>query len=227
MTFKFFKAAIASVILSVSGLANAGIITVEGVNVDSGNCIPFGCAGSYGPFMTNVYKDISAFSLNSGDTISFDLSGVNDVDIIFDIFLASTTINGGITADVDGFTQVVFNGNGGKGTAIQGDYELLYTIGNSWDFSGGGLMIAFSPKGVTATDTTWSTGFYGNNNASGKHVGQFYNGASAGAGTYRTSEIPNFQLTINEQVSVPEPSTLTMFALCMIGLASRRYKKHS
>lgn len=201
---------------------NAGVITVEDQNVNTGNCIPFGCAGQYGPFMTSIYKDIDAFSLNAGDTIAFDLSGTNDVDIILDIFLASTTTNGSIVADSFGFTKVVSGGNGGRGTSIQGDYELEFTLDNSWDYAGGGLMIGFSPVGVTAGDATWSTGFYGNANAANTHVGQYYRGSSVGTGTYRPSVIPNFQITTNP---IPEPFSLTLLGIGLVGLGFSRKKK--
>ncbi len=210
--------------------ANAAVITVENQNQNVGNCIPFGCAGSYGPYMTNVYKDIDSFSLNTGDTIAFDLSGTNNVDIIFDIYMASTGSNGSNTADSNGFTQVVSAGNGGKGTSTQGDYELLYTIDKTWDFLGGGLMLAFSPVGITASDTSWSTGFYGNYSTGGSHVGQYYNGSSAGTGSYRNSVIPNFQITTNtasasaSSASVPEPTSIMLIGLGLTGICLSRKK---
>lgn len=42
-----------------------------------------------------------------------------------------------------------------------------------------------------------------------------------------TWSIDNLQFTIDETAVVPEPSTLAIFALSIIGLASRRFKKQS
>lgn len=221
------KKRVAMLTLILASTAQAGVLTVEDQNRNTGNCIPFGCAGSYGPFMTSIYRDIDPFAINAGDTIAFDLAGTNDRDIVFDIYLATAATNGGAQANADGFSKVVSGWNGGRGTAIQGDYELVFQFDTHWDFAGGGLLIAFSPVGATALDTSWSTGFYGNDLAGGTHVGQFYSGAAPGAGTYRARIIPNFQLTTHAQHTVPEPASLALIGLGLTGLMVARRKKSS
>jgi len=59
---------------------------------------------------------------------------------------------------------------------------------------------------------------------------------SGSAGTFDVFPVPmgnegtvnyTYEFSVGDQVSVPEPSTLAIFALGMIGLASRRFKKLS
>jgi hypothetical protein len=96
-----------------------------------------------------VYKDIPAFSLKPGDTVGFDLTAQNDVDIQLDIAMAPTTTNGGSTNSAP-FTLVVPNSQvpaNPRGNTTSGDYELGFTATAPFNFSGGGLLIRFSNPG--------------------------------------------------------------------------------
>jgi hypothetical protein len=92
-----------------------------------------------------------------GDTIGFDLGGVNDADVQVDIALTTATSNG---SDVPaaGFTTVATNTQtpaNPRGDATAGDYELRFTAQAPFDFAGGGLIVRISnPSAGYATDLT-------------------------------------------------------------------------
>ncbi len=116
---------------------------------------PFGESQSWGAYMVWVYKNVPAFALKPGDTVAFDLSAQNDVDIQLEIAMAPTTTNGG-NQNSTSFTQVVPNTQtptNPRGNATFGDYELTFTATAPFNFSGGGLLIRFgNPGGAFATD---------------------------------------------------------------------------
>jgi hypothetical protein len=121
-----------------------------------GSPFGFGSPSSvWGPYMAFVYKNLPPFSLKPGDTISFDLSHQNDIDIQLEIKLAPTTTNGG---DVNAAppTQIVPNTQlpaNPRGNTTTGDYELTFTSQAAFDFAGGGLVISLgNPGGLFASD---------------------------------------------------------------------------
>jgi len=125
------------------------------------SCLAFGAgpgAGSEGaddgavgfdptsPYMGFIYKNIPAFELRSGDILAFDLGLENDFDIELDIAMAPTTVNGGSDQAAD-FVRVVTNTQrpeNPRGNTVEGDFELRFTVEESFSFSGGGLIIRFS-----------------------------------------------------------------------------------
>jgi hypothetical protein len=128
---------------------------------------PFGQSVAWGAYMVWVYKDIPAFSLKPGDTVGFDLTAQNDVDIQLDIAMAPTTLNGGSTNSAP-FTLVVPNSQvpaNPRGNTTSGDYELGFTATAPFNFSGGGLLIRFSnPGGAFFGDPdTFDDGVLANN----------------------------------------------------------------
>ena len=93
-----------------------------------GNCIPFGTGGGYGPHQGFVYKNMDSFILQNGDQIWFDVTRPNDADCIYNMFIGHTTHNGGQTLDGNGYTQVCYAANGGRGTAQRGDWMLRFAV---------------------------------------------------------------------------------------------------
>src|SRR4029077_14191056 len=67
---------------------------------------PFGTSEIWPAYMAWAYQDVPAFNLKAGDTVAFDLTEQNDVDIQLQIAMAPTTTNGG---DVNSgpFTEIV------------------------------------------------------------------------------------------------------------------------
>ena len=116
---------------------------------------PFGESESWGPYMVWIYKNVPAFALKPGDTVAFDLSAQNDVDVQLGIAMAPATTNGG-DQNSGPFTQIVPNTQvpaNPRGNTTFGDYELTFTARAPFNFSGGGLLIRFgSPGGEFATD---------------------------------------------------------------------------
>jgi hypothetical protein len=130
------------------------------------NSAPFGESDVWAAYMAWAYRDIPAFSLKAGDTVAFDLTEQNDVDIQLQIAMAPTTTNGG---DVNSgpFTEIVPNTQipaNPRGNSTLGDYELNFTAQTPFNFPGGGLVIRFgNPGGAFATDSN-TTGIGGSGN---------------------------------------------------------------
>src|SRR5262249_29472848 len=133
----------------------AATITLQG-NSTTGptNCIPFGGAGPYLPYMGFIYKNVPAFTLAVGEKVAFDLGSPNDQPIMMDIALATAVSNGSDTPNAAGFTTIVTGGipSDPDGDAIIGNYELAFTATAPFSFSGGGLIVRFHPTGTFATD---------------------------------------------------------------------------
>lgn len=124
--------------------------------VGPGNCIPFGSC-RYGTYKGFIYKNIPAFGVNPGGTISFDLGAENDYDIAMNIWMGETTVNGGNTLkDPPGYTQIVSGATAltPRGNTVKGDYELTFTIDNTYSFPGGGLIIKFQAVTPFTLDVT-------------------------------------------------------------------------
>jgi hypothetical protein len=104
--------------------------------------------------MAFVYKNLPAFSLKPGDTIAFDLSSQNDVDIQLQINMAPTTNTTDVTTAPP--TQIVSNTQvpaNPRGNTVPGDYELTFTSQAAFNFAGGGLALSLgNPGGDFATD---------------------------------------------------------------------------
>src|SRR3954467_10242390 len=148
---------------TASALA-ASTVTVTPTSPTLGiQAAPFGTSEVWPAYMAWAYKSVPAFNLKAGDTVAFDLTEQNDVDIQLQIALAPTTTNGG-DLNSGPFTQIVPNTQvpaNPRGNATLGDYELTFTAQTPFNFSGGGLLIRFgNPGGAFAGDsnTTGGTG---------------------------------------------------------------------
>src|SRR3954468_10304054 len=178
---------------------------------------PFGQSVTWGASMAWVYKDIPAFSLKPGDTVGFDLTAQNDVDIQLDIAMAPTTSNGGSTNSAP-FTLVVPNSQAPanpRGNTTSGDYELRFTATAPFNFSGGGLLIRFSnPGGAFFGDPdTIDDGVLSNNALPTDPSGYFVarevrdaDGTSPWTGDEYPDGIGGFQLTTADAPAPPSTS---------------------
>ena len=180
-----------------------------------GTSAPFGQTSNWPPTYVTVYKNVPAFSLKAGDTVGFDLSGMNDIDIQLEIEMAQATVNGGDVV-AGAYTQIAPNTQipaNPKGNAVTGDYELKWTSQAAFNFSGGGLMIRFSdPAGAFATDMdAMGAGVLMNTGGSTDPSNQFVKRAPFDAdglapfGTEYFTGIPGFQLSIADVPATPAP----------------------
>ena len=212
--------------------AQAVTITVQGNANGTGNCIPFGCPGSFLPFMGFVYQNIPAFTVNVGDTIAFDTNAENEVALTFNIFLGATTTNGGTTIDAGGISQVVANGTPAdpNGNAVTGDFELAYTVTSAFTFAGGGLVIALEAVGGTTIDTTNNPNLVNSSatDTSNLFVSRFYGLSQPGAGTDVAAgsgsdaiRIGHFRIIAADPVSEPATLALAGLGLAGLGIAAR------
>lgn len=142
---------------SLASTAMNALELKPGSPTNVGGCIPFGNNTSFG-FTGFIYRDVPAFDLVPGQTISFDLGAQNDVDVRRNMFFAEANIDPepysgssqGVAAEewtqVVSDTQVPLNP---QGNSVTGDFELVYTSEATFSFPGGGLIVGFgsSPPG--------------------------------------------------------------------------------
>jgi hypothetical protein len=180
---------------------------------------PFGESETWAPSNVWVYKNVPAFNLKAGDTLAFDLTAQNNVDIQLDIAMAPTTTNGG-DLNATGFTQVVRNTQipaNPMGNTTTGDYELTFTAQAPFAFPGGGLLIRFgNPGGAFATDVNDpGSPVEGNTAQPSDPSGQFVerivrdaDGVAPWTGdTYLDGGIGGFRLNIADVPPAPPPPT--------------------
>jgi len=196
MKFKSLKAIFAGVILSVSCLANAGIITYSGDLTDGSLQTSGGLEYlDYQLFDTWDVDHLWTFDVNAGDNVTITARRLTDFDTVMLIWEGTETDTSAITSwgtDTLNMTLIGY-----------ADDELSPNIPSVIGCCGDPQY-----NGVAATTATWTVGVFALGGQQG--VEHFYNVQATGS-----------------SVSVPEPSTLAIFALGMIGLASRRFKKQS
>ncbi len=146
--------------------AIAGVLEIIPASPTSvSNCIPFGNNTFFG-FTGFIYRDVPAFTLQSGLKFAFDLGSPNNVDVRRNIYFAVANKNpqpGSCGVNVRptqgiralGWTKVVSDSQiplNPRGNSVSGDYELIFTAEAPFSFPGGGLIVGFggSPPGAYA-----------------------------------------------------------------------------
>ena len=204
MKLKFLQAAVAGLMLSVCNVANAGLIINDSIEVFDGD-------GD--GFIDDLSVSQIQFHVTAGTELTFDvlslIDGPTGIYAGFDsemyLFSGSTLQGGNDDGPVntpDGgivFLDPFFSYN----FSIEGDY--LVTIGHhSSDVIDAlrGYDIDKTFGGQLDITTDWQLTL-----------------------TAITGQISNVAILNPSSVSVPEPSTLAIFSLGIMGLASRRFKK--
>lgn len=209
MNNKFMKMAFAGLVLTVSGLANAGLIDFD-FDSDGNSILPntsitnqyqswgvtFAGYEDGGLVNINAAPDPDGVTAPSGTNVltnCSDASGIcpgNRADII-DIFFATSVSNISLMLDTLGGDSVTFE--------LFDFNNVLLETQTITSFSSTYVPVLFTASGVSRVrglqpndDWAWA--------------------------------MDDLSFIVNE---VPEPSTLAIFALGLLGLASRRFKKQS
>jgi len=200
MNFKFLKAAIVGLVLSVNGFANAGLITVNEWHDTS---------GSVGGLLQSTF-DSSVYFAQSKD-INFSINNTYEV------------LNGYHIATANEYRTLWDNNVAANGTPT--NVYLHYNRGG-WN--------GYNNNGVQNYYFVFADMFDVNLTNAAVHAGNYeYHASRTDIWNYAPSlmsqpdRFAGLVLIKNTSQSVPEPTTLVIFALGMIGLASRRFKKQS
>jgi hypothetical protein len=197
MNIKMLKAALTGIMFTISSFAHAGIIELT---------------------WNTSLSSTSIVGTNVGDNVSlvfrFD-SLTNDLSNL--VLNKSSFLDYSFNLDDGRF--ITFD-SGISTTYVNNDFFVFNSLGNLYSVNGFHIRDSDVESNIVGVNGTFQTLFnngancilcFGTNNA---HVNNVGLGLSADSWTIRYAQ-------------VPEPSTLAIFALGMIGIASRRFKKQS
>ncbi len=201
MNMKILKAALAGLVLSVSSLANAGLVEFEDI-LSSGTFLytsgPDTVDGMVFSYSGTTYF-MENFHTSDGN------APVNPTGSLFTYENYFITMNqdGGSSFNLNSFDAGIFLNTPNGMINVIGTYDI-----------GGNVTESFS-----ISPNAWNTFTFSNT---------WSNLASVSFQTTATYYIQYDNIAFsNPSTDVPEPSTLAILALAMIGLASRRFKKQS
>ena len=198
MKFKFLKAAVVGAVLSVSGFANSALVLLVDLTVEDQLTI-------------SATSGLSLATVSGSDTVGFSLmdllgsSGFSDTLVSGSLTSANQTSNGSpILSNVGGSNNL-------NVWSITDDPFMTFTAGS----------LAFSGQVITNVDAaTYANLLAGQ--ISGDVLAPFDNLSVTDES--QASLIGTWERVVQD---VPEPSTLAIFALGLMGLASRRFMKKS
>ena len=240
MNFKFLKAATVGLVLSVTGFVNAGVIDSSSVLLDEAGASQLeNWLGQGDLNWDSVWYGATGATSSSWHSA---VDGVSNTVSIYDITYAGQNyLIGGYNANVwsstsgwasdsDGIWEnFIFNLTTNT-KAQTADPHANWAVGYLATYNHNNYFAAFGG----GFDLWGGTGQIGNGGYA-HYVGSYVGEQSTGLGNivdgqqtltqYTVNSLETF--TFNEATSVPEPTTLAIFALGMIGLASRRFKKQS
>ena len=242
MKYKNIKPAIASLLIFVGTAANAGLIDSSSVLLNDADATQLETWLGHGDLDWD-----SIWYGTTGATSASWHSSVDDENNTVSIYSAINTLGqhvlvGGYTvndwsgksykSDVKAFifnlTQPEYQANDDIRYSTSARNSYFATFGAGHDLFGGNMSIGNN-------DGAWNDG-YVNNHSYDKNKGSIDVGTVGIAGVSHT--ISQFRIlaletftfkkaAIESKTKVPEPSTLAIFALGIIGLASRRFKKNT
>lgn len=206
MNIKMLKAAVAGLVLSVSGFANAGLIEFIPPNDLAGQ----------------VYSTNSNDAWSSGRGFVFEMLSNESIDSL-GIYHDLTNIN--LFYELSEVTSLTGTLTSGQ-TVLRSGNALTTTSGLNWiDFAISDLVLmagSYYHLEFTFSGSGNQNFFYNNGNVA------FSNGSFSSIEGTNNVDTGNFvmpALRVNTTTSVPEPTTLAIFALAIMGLVSRRFNK--
>jgi hypothetical protein len=210
------------------GSAKLEIVPID-VNVGVDNVIPFGNNVNFG-FSGFVYRNVAAFSMQTGDVIAFDLRGLvrdgtgTPGDIRHNVYFATASANpqtcGQVVSASSGWTQVVSQSQtpqNPQGDETTGNFELRFTAEAPFAFPGGGLLVGFetSPPAV-AQCCTAPFPHTSCTDPDGRFHARFYGLSNLSTGSLTGDEVAIGGIAILEPGGPPPPST------CAEGVSAAR-----
>ena len=212
MNIKTLKMAVAGLVLSVSGFANAGLIFGD-LSYESGNAYVTDSLNNrewarLDFFRGTVAQWKSQFNDINSDLYGFNFAGALDADLFadaafgadnYDVLSQQYPIKSGINASL--FTQVMGNGYG-------------LNDNNIWKY-----FRTNAPLDSDNITYMWLSNYVSNSTVLN------HDGVNSSPNSYSSSMSFLVYRDLNQVTDVPEPSTLAIFALGVMGLASRRFKK--
>jgi hypothetical protein len=228
MNVKMLKAAIAGLVLSVSGFANAGLIAfavTDAENVAENLDYSAGAIDINGP--ARITTDYANTLSNNwfqevyidGQSLSYSIEWAFSNNLSMkDRFIEAVTIgstvkwlinHNGVESTIDGTWWWSDNSN-------QNNFDWT-TSGSSFSYDdgiwGAGLVVN-GDSGSPSNNTSWGVGNYNSSDTSEK----FWTD-----GVRTSNSAPNLKnIMYIKTTEVPEPTTLAIFALGIMGLAARR-----
>ena len=230
------KMALAGLVLSVSGFANAGLITVAAIGANAGN-----------QAANQIVTTDLGGSIDRISHIDFNSLSVADLISTYDVLLFTWATSSGL--DADWATKIMPYLNAGGGVIWEDNSNVFSDLSSivngstyaSWlnPFLNSSRQISTNVTGLTdglsiGDQVLGHEHFSLGPNTKGLY-GSFGSGRMVITGPdldyHALNDANAYKLLTNEinwvssAASVPEPSTLAIFALGIMGLASRRFKK--
>jgi len=214
MKIKFLKAAIVGLVFSISSFAHAGLITTNGGSAVGG----FSSSEVYGQsFLVGIDNVLDSVQLTGRST-----NGVNQ-GVIYELFKWDDALNRVVNGSLFTTSGSLIASNSLLDINIMtGGWELItgqkYIFSMRHDDANGSGNWGF---GASGTNDYIDGGFNYSQITSNRYLNNSWTANHGGV-----SRDLHIQMNFSAS-SIPEPSTLAIFALGMIGLASRQFKKQS
>ncbi len=211
MNFKKLSAALVGIVMAVSFNANAGLIFTF---LENGGDVTMTSSGSIDTSGLVLGATSGWSSTGIEENTNFDILGGTSFGLINNSFGFNAGTDFSQWASATGpWTSSFF-----PFSVVSGSKSFATYIRNGIQNPGLGIVSSDLNGSIWTTDQNWLA------------TAQSFNSLGMITGTYTvidavSSEFITIQIGQTTSVPVPEPSTLAIFGLALMGLASRRFKK--